>query len=175
MGIVRLDVTNLKQIREKMRKLKADLEDMDPLWERISDIMVEETETLWATEGDTAVPPWPGLAPSTVRRKMKHGLPLDPMVESWALFESLTDPLQAGELGQGKSTLGTFTSKQFSWGTEVTNERGDTYAEFHQEGPDHNPDLPVRNVINVTPALLTRIDEAAEDWIRDMVWEAGLK
>ena len=131
--------------------------------------MVEETAELFATEGDTAVPPWAPLAPSTVAKKMRMGLPLEPMIETGALLESLLDKDGASRVNQGRSTLGTFTQKTFTWGTDVS------YAAYHQEGPEHNPHLPVRNVINVTPALVMRIHEAAEDWMRDMVREAGIR
>lgn len=166
---VERSLASLKAVREKLERLKANIEDLDPLWDRFADIMVEETAELWATEGDTAVPPWAPLAPSTVAKKMRMGVPLEPMIESGDLLESLLDEGEAARFSQGRSTLGTFTQKTFSWGTDVE------YAAYHQEGPEHNPNLPVRNVINVTPALLARIDDAAEDWIRDMVREAGIR
>jgi len=172
MGLVRLNVTD--GITPRLRRLRSELEDVSGLWERLSEIMVEETVELWATEGAAATPPWAPLSEYTIQKKMRMGIPLDPMVETRNLYESLTDPTEAMEVSQGHSSLGTFTSKEFTWGTEVVNERGETYAEFHQEGPDHNPKLPVRNVVNVTPHLLMRIDEAAEDWIKEAIREVGL-
>lgn len=153
---------NLEPLKAKLRKLKDELDEMDGLWDRISDIMVEETHLLWDSEGATAVPPWPPLAEATIEKKTRMGVPLDPMVETGALKESFF-----GEFTQGRSSLGTFTSKEFSWGTDVE------YAKYHQEGPEHNDALPVRNVVNITPLLLTRVHEAADDWLEDAVRDSG--
>ena len=172
MGI-RINVSS--GLTPKLKRLQQELDDMDGLWERLSDVMIEETAILWESEGATAIPPWAPLAESTIEKKTKAGLPLDPMVETGALRESLEDPFEAAMFSQGRTSLGTFATKEFSWGTDVVNERGDSYAEYHQEGVEHNPALPVRNVVNVTPSLLARVNEAAEDWIEEALAEAGFE
>lgn len=172
---LRLRIVGVKEMRAKLIKLDESLRDEEELWDRIAEIMVEVEQTLFATEGATASPPWPPLQESTIAKKMRQGLPFPemPMIATGALMESLTTS-EALEISQGRSTLGTFTTADFTWGTAVENERGETYAEFHQEGLDHNPNLPVRNVINVTPELLARINRACDDFLDDAVREAGM-
>lgn len=170
---LRLKVVGVKELRARLQQAKENLQDWSELWDRITSLMIEVEEELWLSEGATAVPSWPPLADSTIKKKMRAGLPLDPMVETGALRESLTSPF-AGEVGQGRSTLGTFTENVFSWGTEVRNRRGQEYAQYHQEGPGHNPKLPVRNVVNVTPDLLARVNRVAQDWAEDALREAGV-
>lgn len=173
-GLLRLKIVGVKEVRSKLEKMQVALRDFDELWDRVAEMMIDIEEELFSSEGATAIPVWPPLAESTIEKKTRMGLPFPemPMVATGKLWESLTSH-EAGELGQGRSTLGTFTENVFSWGTDVENERGQTYAEFHQDGPHHNPQLPVRNVINVTPELLARLDRVVEDWLDDALKEAG--
>lgn len=170
---LRLSLVGVKELRQRLERAKEALQDWDELWDRMTVLMIQVEEELWASEGATASPVWPPLAATTIAKKMRRGLPIAPMVETGRLRDSLTSPF-AREVGQGRSTLGTFTESTFTWGTEVRNERGQTYAEYHQEGPHHNPRLPVRNVINVTPDLVARINRIADDWADDALREAGV-
>jgi hypothetical protein len=171
MGGIRLQVTGVAEVKAKAQRLRRNLTDWDELWDRITDVMIEHEEILFATEGATAEPPWPPLAEATLQKKARLGLPLDAMVATERLKESLTSP-EAGEVGQGRSTLGTFTQDVFSWGTDVE------YAGYHVDprfAPEHtDPNRPpIRNLVNVTPDLLERVNEAASGWLDDAVREAG--
>jgi phage gpG-like protein len=172
MGGIRLQVTGIKELRTKLKRLRDNLNDYEELWDRVAEIMIEHEETLFSTEGATASPPWPPLAPSTVAYKVSQGFPIDAMVRTGALKESLTSPL-AGEVGQGRDSLGQFTSNVFSWGTDIP------YAGYHVDpryAPEHtDPDNPpIRNLVTVTPDLLAKINRAAEEWLEDARKEAGI-
>lgn len=169
--MLRLEIVGLTDLKNRLGTFARELDDFDDLWDAVAEIMVEHSFETFETEGFGT---WPPLKESTVREKERLGYPPEPMIRSESLLMSLTNPLTAGEFGQGRSTLGTFTAKTFSWGTDVENERGQTYAEYHQEGPLHNMGLPVRNVIMVTPVLELRIEQAMEDFVEEKLREAGL-
>jgi phage gpG-like protein len=168
---VRLKIKGVNEVKDKLRAAQRNLSDMESLWDKVTELMIEIETELFDSEGATAIPVWPPLAASTIERKTRQGLPLVPMIATGALEESLTSKI-AGEVSQGRSTLGTFTENVFSWGTDVL------YAGYHQDpsfSPEHtdinNP--PIRNVVNVTPDLLSRLDETIEDWMGESLREAG--
>jgi hypothetical protein len=169
--MLRLEILGLADVRERLGVFARELDDFGDLWDAISEIMVEHSFETFDSEGFGT---WEPLKPATVAEKERQGYPPEPMIRTESLLLSLTDPFQAAEVGQGRSSLGTFTAKTFSWGTEVDNERGETYAEFHQEGPLHNTRLPVRNVIMVTPVLELKVEQAMEDFVEEKLREAGL-
>lgn len=170
MGL-RLNLIGVVQLRARLHKLSVELDDFNPLWRAASRIMVIHERETFETRGFGL---WAPLKESTVREKTNRGYPLDPMIRTGSLLEALTDPLQAARVEQGRTSLGTFDSKMFSWGVEVTNERGESYAEFHQGGPEHNMALPIRDVIMVTPQLQASIDSAAEEFVDDAIRRSGL-
>lgn len=161
----RLELLYANEVKAMLAEFVDNIADYVPLWDDVSEIMVEHEGELFATEGFGL---WPPLAPKTVEYKERHGFPLDPMIRTGILLESLTDPTQAARVEQGRSTLGTFTANAFSWGTEVE------YAGYHVDGPDHNPDLPIRDLIIVTPGLESRIQRAAEEFADEAARRAGL-
>lgn len=163
--MIRLDLLYLNEVTGRLEQFSKNLSDFGELWDDISQIMVDHTEETWATDGFSS---WPPLSDNWRKYKERHGYPPDLMVMEGNLLDSLTDPERAAGIGQGRSTLGTFTGKAFSWGTDVE------YAGYHHEGPDHNPALPVRNVIIVTPGLLQKVEEAAEDHVERAAREAGV-
>lgn len=169
-GGVRGSIASLREVRARLEAFALKVRDFTPLWQSLTEIMIDHEREWFDTEGNGT---WAPLAPSTLEWKEAHGFPPDPMIRTGALFDSLTSPVAAG-FEQGRSTLGTFTEKTFSWGTDVTNRRGQPYPVYHQDGPEHNPALPVRNVIEVTPALEARVHEAMDDFIRDAAREAGI-
>lgn len=172
MGGIRLTISGLEQSRAKLKRLKQNLDDFEGLWDRIADVMIRHEEELFATEGATAEPVWPPLAESTIAYKVAHGFPIDAMVRTERLKESLTSP-EAGEVSQGRDSLGMFTANVFSWGTDVE------YAGYHVDpkyAPEHTDITrpPIRNLVTVTPDLVVEVNRAAEDWLDDAVREAGI-
>jgi hypothetical protein len=172
---IRLDIANMPRVTKKLREFGASLDDMEQLYDDLAQIMVEHEHQWFASEGRGS---WPPLATSTQVWKFQHGYPLDPMVRTGDLLESLTDPERAMRIEQGRSSLGTFTSKSFSWGTEITNDRGDPYPRYHQEAPvgenTGGGQLPIRNVIEVTPDLEEKVRREIADFISRERREAGL-
>jgi phage gpG-like protein len=167
MGL-RLDIKGVKELDAQLEDLQVKIGDYEPLWDALSDVMAEHEAEWFATEGEGT---WPPLSPATLADKARGGYPPDPLIRTGRLLESLTDPESAAEVSQGRTTLGTFTKKTFSWGSD------EPTAEYHQEGREPGPGypgMPARPVIVLTPALRTRIDDAAEEFVRDRVREAGL-
>jgi phage gpG-like protein len=180
MGI-RLDVVGAVQLRERLERLQVRIADYDEMWAAIM-VLMEEHEAEWfATAGDGS---WPPLAQTTIKQKGSRSsnvgpwrdpqagpFPPDPLIRTGVLLEELTDARHAAEFGQGRTTLGTWTTKTLSWGTD------DPVAEYHQEGRTAGPgysSMPERPVIVLTPGLLAKIDQAQEAFIEERVREVGL-
>lgn len=167
MGSLRLEIVGLRELRAKVRRLLGNLDEIESLWAKLSEVMVEHEMQTFASGGFGT---WPPLAPVTIRDKQRLGYPPDPMIRTGTLLGSLTDPVAAGRLDQTRDPAGRFAAggrQAFVWQTGVE------YAVYHQEGPEHNPDLPVRNVIIVTPGLLAEINRAADDWLAEQARESG--
>lgn len=170
----RVDLVYMSQVRAQLEALEHNIDDWTPLWDDIGQTMSAHVAETFATEGFGY---WDPLQMQTVATKERMGFPYpeDPMIRTGNLLESLLDPEQAGEVEQGRSTLGTFTEKAYSYGTEVRNSRGQTYAEFHADHPDHNPELPIRDPIMVTPKLLAEIEDDAREFLRESLRKAGIE
>lgn len=125
---LRLEVYDAN-VSAKLLRFAEELGDMESLWERLAGLMVENEEEWFRTHG---MGEWPDLAWSTKRQKLRKGYPEDALIRTGQLFESLTDPLQAMDVGQGRTTMGTYTRNQMTWGTDVLNERDEEYAHYHQ-------------------------------------------
>lgn len=178
--MLRLEIKGVSETRDRLAALGAQLEDMQGLWDRYASIM-SETEAEWfASEGEGS---WPPLAASTARYKLRHGWPPETLIRRGVLVESLVDPLQAMEVSQGRSTLGTFTRKAMTWGTDARDDRGREYAHYHQnvdpvtgEPAGYPPRPPERQVIPWPLPLQTRakMQAADEDWVAEAIRRSGL-
>jgi hypothetical protein len=175
-----LEIAGIVETRDRLAVLVDELGDMEGLWARYAEIM-SATEAEWfASNGDGL---WPPLASDTVRDKLANGYPPETLVRTGALLESLTDPAQAMDVSQGRSTLGTFTENAMTWGTSVTDERGREYAHYHQhtvEGTmlpyDYGDRPPERQVIPFPlPAEVeAEMLAADEDWLAECIRKADL-
>lgn len=178
---LRLEVRNVTEVRAKLAALVDNLADMEGLWERYGKIMAVTEGEWFASAGDGA---WPPLADSTVREKVAGGWPIEPMIRRGDLLESLMDPARAMEIGQGRSTLGTFTRNAMTWGTDVEDDRGREFAHYHQHTDPvtgeptvaYGNDPPLRQVIPWPLPLQTRaeMDAADEEWVADVIRRSGL-
>lgn len=166
----RLTLVNVREVREALRRFLDEIADLQPLWDTYGRIMAAFEQEWFDTAGRGL---WPPLAESTLRWKEARGYPPDPLIRTGALEESLTDPLQAARVDQGRSTLGTFTAAGFSWGTDVTDRRGKEYAHYHQDGEGSNP---LRQVIPwPLPAdVFAEFDEANREFAERVIRESGL-
>lgn len=177
---LRLEIAGVAQTRAQLEALAVELEDMEGLWDKYAQIMSANEAEWFASEGDGL---WPPLADSTLRYKESHGYPPDTLIRTEALVESLIDPVQAMDVSQGRSTLGTFTSKQMTWGTDVTDRRGREYAHYHQntdpvtgEPAGYPPRPPERQVIPwpLPAAWRAQMEAANEEWLAEAIERSGL-
>lgn len=177
---LRLEIRGVAELRGRLQQLVENLEDMEDLWRRYGEIMASTEAEWFATNGDGA---WPPLAADTIRDKLRHGWPVETLVRRGDLRESLTDPLQAMDVSQGRSTLGTFTRKSMTWGTDVRDDRGREFAHYHQhtdpvtgEPMDYGTHPPERQVIPWPLPIQTQaaLQAEAEDWVTDAIRRSGL-
>lgn len=167
---LRLEIRGVVETRAALRQFTERIADMELLWLDYGDILARFEAEWFASEGRGA---WPPLAESTLKWKLAHGYPADPMIRTGNLLESLTNQERAMEVGQGRSTLGTFTRDSFSWGTDAKDERGREYAHFHQDGEGKNP---VRQVIAwPLPAdVEAELDNANRRFVDEVILSSGL-
>lgn len=173
---LRLELAGVVETRERLRALIDELDDMSPLWGMYAEIMAA-TEAAWfSSEGEGS---WPPLAASTIREKARLGYTADPLIRTGDLLASLTNPAVAMEIGQGRSTLGTFTRNAMTWGTSVEDERGREYAHYHQHTdpntgeprPDYGVHPPERQVIPwpLPPQTRAQFESANETFIAEAI------
>lgn len=132
-------------------RFKAALLDFSDLWERFKPVMGEIEQEQFSTRGHGA---WPPLAPSTLEQKARRGWPLDPLVRTTELRESLTDPNRAMHI-----------SGQEAWyGTDVE------YAHWHQTGGYVAGRPPQRQVIPDPLPVDSRrkLETAMVSWINEI-------
>lgn len=140
-------------ILRQSAEFRAALLDLDPLWELVKPVVAETEKQQFETAGHGE---WPALAPVTLEIKERHGWPLDPLVRTGDLKNSLTDPGRAADTGP----------RHMIWSTDVE------YARFHQTGTKHMPmrqpvpdPYPVEERRKVEAAMVTYINQAAhETW-----------
>ncbi len=77
-------------------------EDMKPAMQSIRDLLVEGHARNFESRGSFLGEPWPALAPSTLERKARQGLPAQPMVATGELRTALRG-------GRGRYTSATKT------------------------------------------------------------------
>jgi phage gpG-like protein len=115
-GVVSLELSPpLEFIEAQFGEFGRELLDFTGLWERFADTLEDVERDRFVTEGHGD---WPPLAPSTLRDKTAHGFPVDILVRTGKLKESLTNREIAMRM----------TPQSMSWGTDVP------YARYHQEG-----------------------------------------
>ena len=185
---LRLEMKGVVRTRERLQRLAGKIEDMSDLWPRMGDVLADLEEGWFMSEGYGT---WDQLAESTAKYKAAHGFPDLILQRTEQLRESLTDPLEAMQVGQGRSTLGTFTRNSMTWGTDVRDPRpessGQEYAHFHQgtDGVTGEPTihynhwsgelLPVRQPIPWPLPINWQVemDHAAEEWLDEAVRESA--
>lgn len=189
---VRINVKQVRDAKERLRQLGGRVTgDMGSLWDRLTDVMIQVSEEWFASEGKGT---WEPLAESTIKvkqrlaeRGMLAGSAEDILIRSGDLLDSLTNP-GARAIGGYRTTAGTFAPHEFSWGTDVRDERGRSYAHFHQQidprsgapFPVTSRDgslLPQRMVIEWPLGFDTQemIEQAMEDWIEEALQESGVE
>lgn len=176
---LRLEIAGVAETRAKLAELVDRLDDLSGLWDAYAGVMIQTEEEWFASNGGGT---WPPLADVTVREKIRMGVPLDTLIRTGDLLESLTTPL-AMSVDQGRSTLGTFTRKAMTWGTDVRDDRGRAYAPYHQhqdpvtgEPFDFGRHPPERQVIPWPLPAHTQAQLASENerFVEEAIRESGL-
>lgn len=136
----------LEFIQRQVGEFRRELEDLDPLWDRFSEVLPDIFGRWFASHGDGE---WPPLAESTIEQKSRLGYPPDPLVRTGHLLDTLRDPNAAVER----------SPDQMSWGSEAE------YAGYHQEGDG----VPQRQVIpDPFPAEDRRkLEQEMVEWLNE--------
>jgi hypothetical protein len=117
-----LEAVSVAEWRETARKIRAmadRAQDVSPAWHAVIAWFAEQNRKQFATRGARYVTPWRPLAASTVQQKRRAGFPLDPLVRTTKLRDSLTRrPLGVEHV----------TGREMTAGTTAR------YARFHQVG-----------------------------------------
>jgi len=121
------------------------LTNLEPLWDRFKPILAGIEEKRFAEHG----PGWAALAESTIRQKSAKGYPLDPLIATGDLRDSLTQESRAADVSRMRMT----------WGSDVP------YATFHQEGTDR---MPQRKPLDIDLDGRRRLEMAMVGWINEV-------
>lgn len=135
-------------IRAQAGAFRRDLSNLIPLWDRFERELSAIGQERFDTRGYGE---WPALAASTLAQKAAHGFPLDPLIRTRTLEESLTNPALAAVKGP----------QQFSWGTDVE------YAHFHQDGGDTPGRPPQRKVLDLRVEDRRRLEREQVSWLNE--------
>ncbi len=174
--MLRLEITGILESRAKLDRFSHLIRDMNALWDRYAVIMAEVEAQWFATRGKGT---WPPLAKATLAKKLtpsyrSRGIrgPFfgGPLIATGKLRDELTS-VSAGEVGQGRTTLGTFTRSTFSWGTN------DDVAGYHWDGRVRPNFMPRRPPIEwpPSPATMARFERANRDFVEEALREAGME
>lgn len=124
---------------------RRELENLTPLWDRFSHELsaIEQERFDSRSYGE-----WPALAASTLAQKSAHGFPLDPLIRTRDMLDSLTNESRAATKGP----------KRFIWGSDVD------YAQYHQDGTDR---MPQRKVLDIRTEDRRRLEHEMVSWINE--------
>lgn len=161
-GWVSIELQGTTELRRKARVFQTEIDDFGPLWDSLTNVMIEHELDWFASEGEGS---WPPLSPKYEARKVREGFEPETLVRTEVLLESLTTP-GAAEVGQGRTTAGTFAGNTFSWGTD------DETAEYHTTGRD---DMPPRPPLVLTSKLRERVRQEAEDFLSETLILSGFR
>lgn len=139
----------LSFIQRQSGEFRRKLENLIPLWERFEVELSAIEQERFDTRGYGE---WPALSASTLAQKAAHGFPLDPLIRSRDLIDSLTS---FGH-DQSASTKG---PQQFTWGTSVP------YAAYHQDGTDK---MPQRKVLEIRTEDRRRLEGVMVGWLNQV-------
>jgi hypothetical protein len=118
------DQRKFEALSQQLRGMRERSQDVSPAWNALLDWFAEQNQAQWLTRGGRYRQPWAPLATSTVDEKFRQGWPLDPLIRTGELVQSLTHrPLRIEHI----------TGREVRAGTDVP------YAKFHQTGTRRMP------------------------------------
>jgi len=136
-------------IQRQSGAFRRHLRNLEPLWDRFKPIMSEIESKRFDEEG----PGWAALKESTIRQKAAAGYPLDILIRTGDLRDSLV------EEGRAAKT----SAMQMEWGSDVS------YAGYHQDG---TPKMAQRKVIEIEDVEGRRkLERAMVGWINQVARE----
>lgn len=116
MQILTPDIEKLAAFLQATRSALAQLD--EPV-RRSLEALREEVQAAFDSGGEAVGAAWPALAPSTLRDKLRHGFPLQPLVRTGWLRDGWTVSMEGPGLGVLESAA--------------------PYARVHEEGLGHVP------------------------------------
>lgn len=118
------DRRKFEALAQRVRGMRERTADVSPAWDALLTWFAEQNQAQWLTRGARYREPWPPLAASTLEEKFRQGWPLDPLIRTGELVQSLTHrPLRVEHI----------TGREVRAGTDVS------YAKFHQTGTRYMP------------------------------------
>lgn len=139
---IEISVLGDKIVERELLRFSSRAVDLSPAFETIADEMQHWEADQFSSEGAFLGTPWEPLAASTVRSKAARGLPLDILVATGELRDSLT--------GAGSNAVRDIGPNEMTFGTRVP------YAVYHHSREPRSR-LPRRPLIAV--------DELRRRWI----------
>lgn len=146
----------LEFIAKQFGRFHSELSDFENLWDRFEVRMEDIENEQFDTQGQGQ---WPPLAESTLAQKSAHGWPLDPLIRTGELKDSVTTTSRAAKR-HGQS---------MEWGTDVP------YAGYHQDGGYVAGRPPKREIIpDLNDATYRRgFEQDMVSWINEAARRSG--
>ena len=124
---IRFDIKDRREwdrVRKKLRDMADRAKDVSPAWHALLTWFGEQNLEQFLNRGARYHTAWPPLAVSTREGKLRQNHPLDPLIRTGDLAQSLTSrPLSVEHV----------TPHEMAGGTDIR------YAGFHQRGTDRMP------------------------------------
>lgn len=146
-----VDEQSLRRLRANLQGMRERARDVRPAWDAVVEWFADRNASQFEDRGAEYATPWRPLAASTLREKARLGFPLDPLVRTRRLMQSITmRPLDIERLGP----------REFEAGT------ADRKAVFHQFGTRNG--LPARPLFSATRIRASNaVTYAIANWIID--------
>lgn len=156
MGIkVTYNEAALRRLRSRIEAMQRRARDVSPAWNELLDWFAERNSRQFVTRGGEYATPWAPLAEATVREKLREGWPLDPLVRTTQLRQSITRrPLNVEHVTARSVTGGTRNQKAV-WQHYGT----------HRRGRRHIPPRPLFSAAQIKASHVATY--AVANWIID--------
>jgi phage gpG-like protein len=136
--VIEFEAFGHKQIVRELERFADFAGDAAPAWEKIIDLMREDIQEQFDSEGQSMSGGWAPLKPVTIERKAALGLSPEIMRATDRLMQSLTDE-------RGGDQVHEVTPHGFDFGSKVD------YGKYHM-GPAKDGSRPARPPIDFTEA-----------------------
>jgi phage gpG-like protein len=148
------DRRGFERMHAQIRGMQERAADLTPAWETLIEHFAERNFRQFLSRGREYGTPWKPLRPRTIRDKLRHGYPTDPLIRTAKLVHSLTiRPLGIERIGP----------REMSAGTSVA------WAKYHQYGAPR-AGLPARPLFDLDDISNSKVATyVIANWILDGV------